>query len=71
LFWVWFEIFSYSDNKIVHRAGIGSTGISPPDFQQFLPRQRLAPVGDKQFQQFQFLFGQAEGLADGVLRHGI
>ncbi len=44
-----FEIFTESDDEVVHGAGGYDPGISPADFQDLFSRERLAPMGDKEF----------------------
>ncbi len=44
-----FEIFAESDDEVVHGAGGNDSGVSPADFQDLFSRERLAPVGDKEF----------------------
>jgi len=57
LFGIFFKIFSKSYNKIVNGSGFRAPGVSPTDLQKFSSRNRLTPIGDKEFKQPDFLFG--------------
>ena len=67
---VLFEVSAEADDEIVHGAGVDDPGISPADFQELLPGERLATVGDKQFQKLHFLFGQGDLAASDMGRRG-
>ena len=55
-----FKVFAEADNEIVHGPRGHDAGVTPADFQELFSWERFAPVGDKQFQEFHFLFRQAD-----------